>query len=190
MKSLFSIWPFLVLILGLSFCSSSSERLNPLSDSPKPKRVGYVDLEYVFENSALKDTLYKEYQNQRQNIIKSKKNAETNLQLLLFSLRQKEAMMGYQEYQKELRVSEKKVKEYEETIKEAKEELRKWEADLMASVFDNIISVFQAIADEKQLDLILSRKTSILYGDTDLDYSQDVIDLINEINERDTATAK
>ncbi len=153
-------------------------------------RVGYVDLEYVFENSALKSTLYKQYQNQRLNILNAKKNAEQNLQDLLFRLRQKESMMGYSEFQIELKKAEIKIKDYEEKIKTTKDELRKWEADLMASVFDNIISVFQAVADEKKLDLIISRKTSVLYGKTDLDYSQEVVDLINEINDRDTATAR
>ena len=156
----------------------------------KVRKVGYVDLEFVFKNSASKQNLYIEYKKQRRRILRAKSNAEDNLTRLKLETRKLESILGYDEYKKRSAKIKLKIKEYETSIQEARTELEKWEADLMGSAFDDIIRVLEIIALENDLSLIVSKKNAILYGDPNLDFTQDAIDLINEVNERNTPSAK
>ena len=116
--------------------------------------------------------------------------AQVNLHLLNKNLRTKENLLGYQEYIKEFQKAENILKEYETAIQEGHKDLKIWEQEIMAQLFDEIINILEIIAKEENLYLILSRQTSIVYGETQVDITQKAIDLINEINERNTPSAK
>ena len=154
------------------------------------KKVGYIDLQFVFENSAIKDTLYKDFLSQKEKVKAAALQAQINLHLIQKSLREKERLLGYQEYLQEYKLIENKIKEHEETIQKSHEDLKQWEQEIMAQLFDEIINILEIIAEEENLSIIISRQTSVVYGETAADITQKAIDLINEINERNTPSAK
>lgn len=158
--------------------------------SEEKNRIGYIDLEYVFANSNLRDTAYKEFQAQKERLVQGKKAAEASLAKLRKELRDRESLLGAEEYQKDLKDIELKTLELEKTILQSKEDLRKWEQDTLATLYDDITVVMEIISREEKMPVILSRQNAILYGDSSLDMSQRAIDLINELDERNTPAAK
>lgn len=147
-------------------------------------RVGYVDLEYLYENSALKKAIYKEYSNQKEKIRQVKKNSEKKIGELNFKKKTLSVLLGYEEFLEEVKEIDKEIEKEEKLILEAKEAMRKWETENAALLFDEVMLVLELIAEEEDLDLILSKKNAIIYGDPALDVTQRAIDLINETDER------
>ena len=161
-----------------------------VSAEEKKSRVAYIDLEYVFDNSAARNTVFKEFKAQRSKILTAKKNAEEKVLNMRTELRALQAILGYEEYQKKIVLIKDRITEYENEVIEAKKEIKKWEEDLMASTFDDVLRVFEILAEENDVDIIVSKKTSVLYGKNDLDLTQQAVDLINEIDERNTPSAR
>ncbi len=161
----------------------------PLSAAEKTK-VGYIDLEYVLQNSALKKTIYKDYTAQKDKINAVRLAAEKNLQELRRKQRAQEILLGYEEFTKNQQEFDAKITEAEKQVAEAREELKKWEQENMGSLFDEIMLVLEILAKEENLSIILSKKNAIIYGETSLDITQRAIDLINEADERATPAAK
>ena len=166
--------------------------LAPLTEfiSAENKRVGYIDLEFVLQNSIARDTFYKEYLNQRSRMIAARKSAEDNLHKLRKELRQKEHLLGYSEYEREYLAAKERIDETEKAVLQAREDLKKWENDNTGVLFDELLTVLEIIAEEENLELILSRQTSVLFGESGLDFSQRAIDLLNEKEERETPTGR
>ncbi|MCS6984565.1 MAG: OmpH family outer membrane protein [Leptospiraceae bacterium] len=153
-------------------------------------RTAYVDLEYVYQNSALKKAIYKEYTQQRDNILTAKKKAEEKISLLSLEKKNLQLLLGFEEAVDLLKQIDKEIEKEEKTIQEARQALRQWESENAALLFDEVMLVLENIANEEKFDLILSKKNAIIYGDPSLDITQKAIDLINEIDERAQPGAK
>ncbi|GEM_PF-2137117 len=151
--------------------------------------IGYIDMQYVFENSNLKDTAYKEYLNKKKRLIEEKENVQKRVRQMEESLEQKKQFLGYSEYIKEKEASQEALDDYREQVKKFQDEMVAWETDTMAGVFDEIINVMEIIAKEEKMPVIVSRK-SVVYGKYSRDMSQKAIDIINEVNQRSVPTAK
>lgn len=162
----------------------------PIFSEDNDPRVGYIDIEYVIENSALKDTLYRDYTNQKERLKQIKIDAEKNLIALKKEMRINEELLSFSEYQEKEKELLQKKEELESGIKEVRDDIKKWEDDLMATLFDEVLIIMQMIAEEENLDIIISKNRSVLYGTEGLDFSQKAIDIINELNERDTPVAR
>jgi len=158
--------------------------------SQKTSKIGYIDMEYVYENSNLSNLLVKKFEAQKKRMTLLRNKYMKKLSLLKKELRDKEKFLGYTEFLKEHKKISRKIILYEAEVIQANNSLKKLESDLMGSVFDKILLVLEIIAKEEGLDVILSYKTDILYANTELDMSQRAIDLLNESNDRDTPTAK
>lgn len=161
-----------------------------LSAEEQQLKIGYIDLEYVFANSVIRDTLYKDYLAQKERILQARKTAEASLILLRKEIRDSENLLGFEEYRDAYQKAEIKVNELEKTIMVAREELKKWESDGMAAVFDEIHLILEIISKEENMPIILSKHNSVMHGNSNLDMSQRAIDLINEFDERNTPSAK
>lgn len=171
------------LLLGLALTALPAQAVDQA-------RVGYVDLEYVFQNSALKKTVYKDYTAQKDKINAARLAAEKVLQDLRRQQRSQEALLGYEEFAKSQQELNARIAEGEKLVAEAREELKKWEQENMGSLFDEILLVLELLAQEENLSVILSKKNAVIYGETSLDMTQRAIDLINETDERATPAAK
>lgn len=163
----------------------------PIPIFPEDKSdIAYIDLKFVFENSNLKNRLYREFLSQKDRVserIRALGRKIRDEQLALAAL---QPMLGAKEFLLERNKVEKKLKQYEDEIAKAKKDVASWESENMAILFDEIINVLTILSKEEGIKIFLSRQSAMVYGDSALDYTQRVIDLINEIDERNTPSAK
>lgn len=155
----------------------------------KTEVIGYIDLQYVFENSNLKDSTYKDFLLKKKRLIEQKKRTEEELVKLKNSLDQKKNLIGYSEYMNEKELISETIENYEKQIQEFQKEIKAWEADAMAGVFDEIINVMKIISEEENMPVIISRR-AVIYGKFSRDMSQRAIDIINEVNQRSIPSAR
>lgn len=155
----------------------------------KKEIIGYIDLQYVFENSNLKDSSYRNYLTKKKQLLEQKEKTEKDLFQLKDKLQQKQNYLGYSEYKQEEKKIAKTIENYQEEIQKFQEEIKVWETDAMAGVFDEIINVMKIISEEENMPVIISRR-AVIYGKFSRDMSQRAIDIINEVNQRSVPTAR
>ncbi|RME88373.1 MAG: OmpH family outer membrane protein [Candidatus Hydrogenedentota bacterium] len=161
-----------------------------LSFAKEPTRVGYVDLKFIFENSVLKNRLYAEFMQQKSQLKRQIRNLALRKRKLELLYAKQYNLLGYQEAMAEEKKLQEKILNLEKQIDRVKKDIKSWENENMAILFDEIINALSVISKEENIQLFLSRESALVYGDTDLDYTQRVIDLINAIDERNTPSAK
>jgi len=153
-------------------------------------KIIYVDIEFIIENTYLKKTFQEEYIRKRKDLQNTKYEKEKALYLIKDRLRQQKFLLGHQEYLKEFSKIHKKLTEYEAEILKLRKSLTEWEKDTMASIFDDLLLIMEVISTEEKIGIILSKEPNIIYSDNNYDYTQKVVELLNEIDERSTPTAK
>ena len=181
-RSKFFLFFFIFLPFSLFYINSI--------DSKNIIKIGYIDIEYILKNSKLKNTILKEYNYKRKEIIENKSKHEELLFLLKRELRRKEKLLGYSEYLEELKNIKDKIKDFEKKILKLKIELKNWEEESSVVFFDEFFIVLEIISKEESMPIILSRKKNILYADDKLDMTQKAINLLNKLNERKSPSAK
>lgn len=152
--------------------------------------IAYVDIEYIYENSALQKKLADEYHSRREALMKIRSQAARNVEKLQALLKRRTHLLSYDEYTAEVELINRKIEEAEKRSAEAAEELKQWESDIMATVYDDILLALETVAAEENIRLILSKKQAVVYSETALDISQNVIDLLNESDARLSPTAR
>ncbi len=152
--------------------------------------IGYVDLDYVIDNSFLKERVAadnaaeKKILAEEQSAILHEMAAIRSEQITLASL------LTYQEYQKTTKEYDLRLREKEARLKEAFERYAAWEKSNSALLYDELHAVLKMVAAEKKVRVIVNRPNTVLYGERDLDLSQNVLDILNKISERDKATTR
>jgi len=158
--------------------------------STEKTKVAYVNLEYLFENSNYKEKLDKELNKQKNKIIEYQKKLVLQTNTLISELNQKEKLLGHDEFTKELSEIQKKIESLNAEKAELENDLTKIEKEYKHMIYDDIITVMEILSEEENVDIILSDNKTIIYGKTSLDLSQRAIEIMNELESRNTPSAK
>ena len=154
-------------------------------------KILYIDLDYVYEQSDLKVRSQKEVGRKRKSLDNIRKEAEVSLQKDKKYLNRLESLLGYEEYVREYKQLyqekfERKRKEFEKLSKE----LEFWRREKELDLFEELLLAVETIAEKENATIVLRKKGSIVYINPSLDISDQVIDLLNEVNQRASITVK
>ena len=161
-----------------------------VSHSEEKRKIVYVDIEYVFQNSLLKEKLNRKYKQQKERFMKLRQNAEEKLGDFRKYLRQLEEYLGHSEYVLEFKNLQEDKKNLEAEVIEARKDFKKWEKENQAIILDEFYHALEILAKEEKIDIILSKKKTIIFGDNKFDVSERIISILEDIKERDSVTAK
>lgn len=147
-------------------------------------------MEYVIESSSLKNKIKKDFESYKTKIEKVQNEIIEKIDSTNLDLNIKESLLGFEEYLLEKKKIREVLLQYENELEKTKEDLKHLKSDFMASLYDEIITTLEIISEEENIDIILSHRSSVIYGKNSVDFSQRAIDLLNELNSRETPTAK
>lgn len=161
-----------------------------LPASAEEMRIGYVDLDYVIENSYLKTMVDRSYREERSSLFQAQNQLFSELTNLQIKNNQMQSMLGYSEYMQEQAALTEHIKEKEKEVLQSWEELKNWEKGNSAQLYDDLFLALKEIAHENNMSIVLDRRHAVLYGDRSEDISQKVLDFLNRLSERDDPSVR
>ena len=174
---------FIFYIVLIFYCSSIT--------AEEELKILYVDLNYVYSQSDLKERVEKETNQKRKSIETIREEARNSLREDKKYLKRLELLLGYEEYATEYRqLYQKKFELKEKELEKLNEELNLWRKEKESGVFEELLLAIETIAEKEKAKIVFHKRGSIVYADSSLDVSDQVIDLLNEINQRSLITVK
>ncbi len=147
-------------------------------------KIAVVDVEKILATSKAAESIRKQVENKRETFLKQVKTKEDKLRD-----EQKEMQSELEKLPKEERTKEnliKKNQEYEKAriavindLDTQKKKLDKAYTEAMNKLTGTIFSVCQEIANERSIDLVITRQ-NIIVGSMSLDITKDVLDRMNK----------
>ena len=154
-------------------------------------KILYIDLDYVYDQSKLKIKTQDELRKKRKFIGTTRLKLEDSLRNDKKYLTQLESFLGYAEYNAEYKkLYQKKFEEKEKEFQRLHEELSLWKTEKESDIFEELLLAVETIAEKEKARIVFLRKGSIVFADQSLDISDQVIDLLNQINQRSSVTVK
>ena len=156
----------------------------------KEKTIAYINLEYVLQNSVLNKTAKRRTTEQSKAFAKLRKKVETSLHTYRKKMRQLEALLGHSEYMKEFKELQKKLEGYQKELQEVKKEYKLTKEKYQAELFQELLAAVQLISEKEKIKIVFSKDIAVIFSDDSFDISDKVIDLLDDLNQRDTITVK
>ena len=153
-------------------------------------RVAYLDLEYVFKNSNLKARSDKESKAQKERFIYLKNRIELSLRKKNKELRQLEMILGHTEYMKEFEERSGGLELQKKELADLKKKYDEWYKAAQVNLYEELMIAIETISQKENVSIVLSRHPAVLFSNDSLDISEKVIDLLDQINQRDSITTK
>ena len=141
--------------------------------------IAFIDLNVVFDNSNAGKKISKEIQNQRKknndNFNKLKKKFEIDKEKLITQ----KNVLSTEEFEKKILKLEKDMNEYNSEIKKKNSELTKFQLNVRKEFYKSLRPILEEYAKSNSIDIIL-KKDNVLIGKTNLDISQNILNLYNK----------
>ncbi len=161
----------IIVVLTVVFAFSS---FGSSAFSAEPKKIMYVDLFKVFNEYQKTEEYDKVLEDKKE---KEKKDWEDK-QKKIDELTEKAKLLSDQEKQKQ---AEKIKKERQELLQEKRSDLldlRKERDQRMEDILKDIEGIIEEYAKKNKIDLVV-KKAAVVYGDSSLDKTQDIIKMLN-----------
>lgn len=151
----------------------------PLSAARAELSISVVDVERILTDSKAAKAVQKQVEEKRKGFIGDVENAEKKLRDKQKALQAEAAKLSKEDLTKKAKeFEESRVKERNQ-IQEEKSRLDKAYSEAMNTLTKSIYDVCQAIADEKKIDLVITRQ-NIIVGSKSLDITDEVLKRLDE----------
>ncbi len=171
-QSIFAVALILMFVTGL-----------PAGLSARPAhaetKIAVVDIDTILASSKAAKSIKAQVDEKRKTFLKSVKEQEDKLRAEQKEIEKKRADMSKEDLRKAAQGFEEQRLEARNTLKKKKAALDKSYSKAMNKLTDTITEVCQIIADEQQIDLIITRQ-NIIIGSKSLDITSDVMAQMNK----------
>lgn len=141
--------------------------------------IRVVDVEYILTKSKASLSVQKQVEQKRKVFLDNVKKKEAALIQQQKDIEKGREKLSQEEFIKKAKGFEKQRIETRNTIQKEKIALDKSYAAAMTKITDTIVTVTQEIANEKKIDLVVTRQ-NIIVGSMALDITKDVMDRLNK----------
>ena len=162
-----------VVVFVLLFVVGSSVGLCSQSAHAETK-IAVVDVDRILISSKAAKSIKKQVDKKRETFLKSVKEQEDKLRAEQKEIEEKRGDMSKEDLIKTAQNFEKRRIEAHNTLQKKKAELDKSYSKTMNKLTETITDVCQEIADEQEIDLIITRQ-NIIIGSNKLDITSDVM---------------
>jgi Skp family chaperone for outer membrane proteins len=142
-------------------------------------KIAVVDVDAILASSKAAKSIKDQVDEKRKVFLKSVKEREDKLRAEQKEIEEKRADMSKDDLVSKAQDFEKRRIEARNTLQKEKSELDKSYSKAMNTLTDTITEVCQQIADEQEIDLIITRQ-NIIIGSKSLDITPDVMEYMNK----------
>ncbi len=142
-------------------------------------KIAVVDVESILSESSAAKSIKMQVDKKREGFLETVKKEEDKLRLEQKAIEQKRDSLSKEELMKKAQEFEKGRLDARKSIQERKADLDKAYSRSMNMLTKVIFEVCQEIADEREIDLVITRQ-NIIVGNMSLDITKDVLDLMNK----------
>lgn len=142
-------------------------------------KIAVVDVDAILTTSKAAQSIKEQVNKKRKSFLAAVKKEEDKLRADQKAIEEKRSKMSKEELIKKAQGFEKQRIEARNTLKKKKATLDKSYSKAMGALTKAISIVCQELANERKIDLIITRQT-IIIGSNSLDITADVMELINQ----------
>jgi len=142
-------------------------------------KIAVVDVDTILMTSKAAQSIKVQVDTKRKNFLAAVKKEEDKLRADQKAIEAKRSEMSKEELVKKAQEFEKQRIEARNTLKKKKATLDKSYSKAMGTLTKAISTACQELANERKIDLIITRQT-IIVGSNSLDITKDVMELINK----------
>lgn len=161
----------------------------PAAEGDKFK-IGYVNLKALMDEAAITAKAEKAYQREKKDIITTRERLKEEVLRQVESLKLEREFLKKKDFEVRAKEIQKKADELNEEIRKVNNQLEKLEKEKKLEVFLDISEAIDGVAASQGYDLILNRRNAVIYGESGLDITDQVLEILTEINQRDHPNAK
>jgi len=162
----------------------------PLSLFAKEKKIGYINMKALFDEAAVTKKISKSYDREKREIIESREFLKEEINRAIHDLKIERGYLKKKDFAAPVKEIQKKIDELNDVIREVNEQLEALENEMKLEIFLDISEAIDGVARDQGFDLILNKKNAVIFADDDMDITDDVLDILTEINERDHPNVK
>ncbi len=141
--------------------------------------IAVVDVDSILKNSKAAKSISKQVDEKRKSFIASVKKEEDKLRAEQQAIESKREEMSQDELIKKAQDFDKRRIEARKSIQDKKGSLDKAYSVAMNTLTNTIYEICQAIADEKKIDLVITRQ-NIIVGNLSLDITKEVLERMDK----------
>jgi outer membrane protein len=151
--------------------------LHPVAVSAQatPARVGYVDVQRILARSTAGVAAREQLEKEKAALQKNIDAKRTEIEKLREELEKKGALLSAEVRREKQDTLERRVRDLRRLADDYQKELEKKEADLLQKVLQDISGIIDRIGKQKGYQVILDRRTGIIYGSPEADLTDEII---------------
>ena len=153
-------------------------------------KVGYINMKALYDEAAVTQKYSAAYEREKKEIVESRDFLKRELNQAVLDLKIERQYLKRTDFETRVQVVQAKIDELNETIREVNDQLEKLENEVKLEIFLDISEAIDTVAREQNFDIILHKKNSVIFGQDGLDITDDVLDILTEIDRRDHPTVK
>lgn len=157
----------MVLILAAVLVASSSVFAQ--------SKIGLIDMQKAIQSSAAGKKAKSELEAELEKKKKEIKKKEDDLKKMGEDLERKKAVLSEEVFAKKQGEFQEQMLKYREDANKMQMELQKKERDLTLPIVEKMKKVISKISKEKNLELVIENSPMVLYYETGMDITEDVI---------------
>tara|TARA_B100000795_G_C22799077_1_gene440857 strand:+ start:2719 stop:3246 length:528 start_codon:yes stop_codon:yes gene_type:complete len=143
------------------------------------EKIVYLDTKYILNESIAGKSIIKKLNATQNKNIEILKKIESKLKENEKKLISSKNVVGKDEFKKKAIELKKEVALYQNTLREKKESLQKEKFELNRKFINKLTPILADYSKENSISIILD-KNSILIGQSSLDITKDIIDILNK----------
>ena len=141
--------------------------------------IAFIDLNIVFDNSNAGKKANKEIQNKKKKNNKNFKDLQNKFKADREKLINQKNVLSKEEFEKKLAKLEGDLNKYNSEIKNTNNDLTKFQLQVRKEFFKSLRPILEDYAKENSIDIIL-KKENVLIGKTNLDISNNILEIFNK----------
>ena len=143
------------------------------------QKIAYIDMQKILNTSIVGVSITKEIEKKINQENKKYKLVEEQIKKDEKDLSQKKNILSEDEFKKKITLLKKRVNKYNAEKNNSLNKLNKLKIDQTANLLSKVNPIIANYASEKNISIII-RKESMIMGKTDLDISNDILEIINK----------
>lgn len=150
-----------------------------LSKASCNENIGYLDMDFIFNNSNYGKKIINEIKNENQKIIDELKIKEEKLIALENDLKKKKKILSKEEFEKQFKDLASQVNSFRNNKKKKLDDFELDKNKKISIFFDSINPILKEYLKVNSINIILDKK-NIIIANNELDITNDLNQLINE----------
>ena len=143
------------------------------------EKLAFIDINYIFNNSNAGKKINKEINEKNKKINNELNEYRTKIDTKKKTLLTQKNVLSEEEYKKKFVELEKNLNEYNSIINKKNLDLNNFKAKVRLEFSQNLNRILEDYSKKNSISMIL-KKENILIGKTNLDATQEVLDLFND----------